>query len=275
MKRWKDQSIHGHVAVPVGDAPAWPILTTPAEVGRPGVRFGPAGITADVRRLRIADHRALQFTGDFAIIAVLRYRNALVPTAMLTGAIYTKLCETCSDFRGLAVFANDNWGLFTDDTPSRSGFTMQIGFYSNTFARTPQDGFNDNAPHIVVARRLGGTLSIAADRHSAGVTDTGFVDVSTPGWDVIIGANPGFVDQVLDGELFELIAVPGQERVRRRHARRLPRDFIRDSRTVTPRKRGSFRLQVHVTAARCAAFVIAGSLVAGCGEFGYFCSGSL
>ena len=103
-------------------------------------------------------------------------------------------------------------GRLHGPVPPRSAFTTQVGFYSDTFARTPQVGFNDNRVHVVVARRIDSMLSIAVIRTPTvgAVTVTPF-DVSAVGWDAFIGANPSGAVQALDGEIFELIVVRGDE----------------------------------------------------------------
>ena len=60
----------------------------------------------------------------------------------------------------------------------RSGFTTYVKY--GGFARTEQEGFNDDQPHVVVGRRLGGALRIRADRLPESVPiELPGVDVST------------------------------------------------------------------------------------------------
>jgi hypothetical protein len=213
VERWDDASLHRHEALPVGAPTLWPRIVTIDE--RVGVQFGTASTetTEDVRRLRVADHAALQFaTKDYALIAVLRYRNSLNWAPHTTGAIFLKMCDCESNYRGVGLFANDTWGHYTDGSRTRSAFTTQLSFEPPAFARTDEVGLNDNQIHIVVARRLGTSLSIAVDQGAASVP---FVipelDVDERGADVVIGANFAGPAQALHGELFELLAITGEE----------------------------------------------------------------
>ena len=62
VRSWTDQSVNAHVAKPVGSPESWPVLVG-SEMDRPRVRFGVvlADNNQTPRRLRIADHRSLQF----------------------------------------------------------------------------------------------------------------------------------------------------------------------------------------------------------------------
>ena len=164
--------------------------------------------TERIRHLRIADDPALQVgTDPYAVIAVLRYRNSLASTKNTVGAIYLTNSATASAYEGVGLFANDVVGppRTVPHRLTRSSFTTQLGFYSDTFARTPQVGFNDNRVHVVVARRIDSMLSIAVDENAnVGAVAVNPFAVSAAGWDTFIGANPSGAEQALDGEIFEL-----------------------------------------------------------------------
>jgi hypothetical protein len=213
VQSWRDRSRYDHEAQPIGVAANWPVLVASAHGEHPALRFGSVEETGGVRRIQVADHASLQFgLDDFALIAVLRHRN---PTPVETapnqiGAIYQKQCATCMGFSGVALFANDDWGLYAGDGPTRSTFAFQVIAYYDRVARSAFDGFNDFRLHLVVARRLGNVLEIEVDKapHASGFLPEP-VDVSSPGVPVSIGAHAGGGQQILEGDLFELVAVRG------------------------------------------------------------------
>jgi hypothetical protein len=219
VEQWTDRTRHGHRAVPVGDRGDWPVFVPHASGDRPAVQFGKAEGGTSVRRLQVPDHPALWFGSDaFALIAVLRYRNGTPAAAdwMQVGAIYLKLCH-CPDvnFLGAALFANDEWDaiLSLGSRLVRSSFTFQLLARTDYLARaaTTATGFNDNQIHVLVASRSDGRLRVHVDGelHADGLARDP-IDVSNPGVPITIGANHAEDIQVLDGEVFELIALAGE-----------------------------------------------------------------
>ena len=86
-----------------------------------------------------------------------------------------------------------------------------VAALSSSRVRVRRARFNDNQPHIVVTTRRADSLDLRVDRNpTANVRSVGLYDVSVPGWNVFIGANPNEpANQALDGEIFELIALTG------------------------------------------------------------------
>ncbi len=212
VQRWVDRSPHRHEAVSAGDDAQWPLLFAQADGTHPAVGFGVADDVGNVRRMAVLDHSSLWFgVDDFAIIVVLRYRNSTTPVGAPNeiGAIYEKQCA-CPGYVGPALFANDNWSQFIAGGPTQSSFTFQLAARADYAARSQTTGFNDNQVHLVIARRVGTALSIELDGqlHATGLVASS-LDVSVPGVDVSIGANPLSNVQALEGELFELIAIKG------------------------------------------------------------------
>ena len=213
VEGWTDRSRHRHAARPIGPRETWPILVPDAHRGHPAVQFGVVGAGPAVRRLRIEDHTSLHFgTDDFALIAVLRYRNPTEPVSSPheIGCIYSKQCGSCAAYPGPAFFANDNWSQFVDGGSTRSSFSFQLAARTDYAARSQTGGYNDGNVRVVAARRVAQSLSIEINnvRHATGTAATN-VDVSSPQTPVAIGAHPTTDSQSLDGQIFELIAVTG------------------------------------------------------------------
>jgi hypothetical protein len=212
VQRWVDRSAHGHTALPTGDAADWPVLVTPG--GHPAVQFGAGETAGRVRRLVIDDHPSLQFgTGDFALLAVLRHRTttAGIDHERSVGNIYMKVCFCPDDyFVGASLVANDLWGAYLGTGPVRSGFVFANAAHLSYVARSVLEGFNNNALHVLAARRHATlfVVTVNGQPHSAHVTPAP-LDISNPGTPVAIGANAYDEYQSLDGEIFELVALAG------------------------------------------------------------------
>jgi hypothetical protein len=210
VQRWSDRSSHGHTAEPSGDALDWPLLATDSS-GPPAVQFGHGATPGRVRRLRVADHASLRFgSGDYALLVALRYRNhTLTLPDEDVGVVYMKVCN-CEGYPGAALTANDNWGGILDGSPTRSSFAFQNAGHAAYVARSAVQGFNDDEVHVVVAKRLGGVLSVSVDGlpHAVALLPSAN-DISNAGTDVTIGANAYYENQALDGEIFELVVLAG------------------------------------------------------------------
>jgi hypothetical protein len=212
--QWLDRSTYAHAADAVGIPENWPVLIGDAAYGLPAVQFG-VGTGTSVRRLLIADDPSLQFgTGEFSLIAVVRYRNSTAnpDQNMQYGSIFQKACSTCAGYVGPYLFASDPWPIYVSSgaEPAHTAFLFEIAALSNYAASSALSGFNDDQVHVVVAHRMHDELLVDVDGlpHAAAVVSS-TLDVSTPGVPVAIGAHGTANIQALDGDLFELVAIAG------------------------------------------------------------------
>lgn len=208
LMRWDDRSKSQLSALPTGSDTTWPLLIANADGRHAAVRFGVVPGGSAVRRLKIADGPNVQFgSDDFAVIAVVRYRNSTAAGINEIGAIYEKQGNG-SGFPGPALFANDNWSQYVGGGPNQSSFVFQVAALSDHVARSPASGFNDDRVHVVAARRRGRSLSVDVDDkpHATGLAAT-IVNVSSPGVDLSIGAHQTENKQALEGDIFQLIVV--------------------------------------------------------------------
>jgi hypothetical protein len=215
VEQWVDRTVNQHVALPTGEAATWPLLVAQTPTGHPGVQFGLVDGGPAVRRLTIEDHSSLWFAvEDFAIVVVLQHRTQITPETMAAeldiGAVFLKTCD-CPPFIGPNLFANDTWPRYVPPAgPTRSTFMFQLVARADYVARSEFTGFNDNQPHVVVARRENEALTVEVDGlpHGTGLASSR-LDVSMRGAPVTIGANDHVDIQALEGEIFELVAIKG------------------------------------------------------------------
>lgn len=213
VQSWADRSEYQHIAMATGEPVDWPLYVPEAAAGHPAVQFGMVDAGPTVRRLVVLDDPSLWFgTGEFAIIVVIRHRTSTDAELfdMRYASVYQKVCAECAGFPGVMLFANDFWDTIQSGGAVESSFLFQIAARGDYAARPSSAGFNDNRVHLVVARRSRDELGVEVDdlpHATALVTST--LDLSIPNAPVAIGAHMTADVQVLEGEIFELVAIRG------------------------------------------------------------------
>jgi hypothetical protein len=190
VSRWTDRSGRANHAVQAMPSMR-PSLDPTGMNGRPTITFAfPTPIY-----LQIPDGPDLQWgTGDFLLAVVAKGTNPQNDFATL----YHKEAYFAGDFRGPAMFLP-------------FGGEAQIGFKllaAEPLGAAQNRFFNDGRPFMAVVRHLGTKLEIRGDGVPASRTIT-VVDVSMPGRDVHIGAEPESNNQQLRGGISEMVAARG------------------------------------------------------------------
>ncbi len=202
---WGDRSRAGNDAVAMA-RPGAPRRIVDLATGKAAVQFSGSGGTS----LQIADSETMRWGhDDYALIAVVRYRNRSGLTANTYGALFVKQCD-CNLYVGTAFFLNDPWPAFLEGKPTRTGVSFQVASSSDYVVRSEGSGYNDERAHLFVGLRRDDVLRVRVDGADDGSMATTPMDVSTPGVPATIGANGYGGGQLLNGEIFELVAIAGE-----------------------------------------------------------------
>ncbi len=112
---WGDRSRAGNDAVAMA-RPGAPRRIVDLATGKAAVQFSGSGGTS----LQIADSETMRWGhDDYALLAVVRYRNRSGLTANTYGALFVKQCD-CNLYVGTAFFLNDPWPAFLEGKPTRT-----------------------------------------------------------------------------------------------------------------------------------------------------------
>ena len=205
VSSWADQSGNNNNAVQ-SNANNRPGFTAAAINSLPGVHFDMAAQAGTF--MTIVDAATLSWsTGDYYLVAVLRYNNDPLQQGGFTnrfGTVYFK--EGQNPSAGPVLFANGPGNTVT------SGFATQMSAAAADRLLSTGNGYNDNKGQAFSVHRGGTTLELRHNGALDGTKTVTAVDVSAPTIDVTIGASGGggnFAASRLNGDIAEVIAVKG------------------------------------------------------------------
>lgn len=209
VSAWADRtSNHNDASQPT--AAVQPMFNGSAINNLPAVHFNKdaQGQSVGGNMMTIADSASLQWgTGDFYLVAVLRYDNNVTNDGPERGEglFFSKVSSGSSSVAGV---------FFVGGIPTVFGNGPTNGLLFSTHAIagdfiTSSNLYNNDNAHVFAIQRANKTMDLRVDGASIGTSVSSGFDVSNAGTAVRIGGDANGAAIRLDGDVAEMLAVKG------------------------------------------------------------------